>query len=159
LGAGLMGAGIAYVTADRAGLPVRLKDRDAKGVANGLRYVRGVLDPRVERKRMTKIERDVVMARVTGTTDYSGFESIPLVIEAVFEDLALKQRVLKDVEEVGRPDVIFASNTSSIPITKIAEGSKHPETVIGMHYFSPVEKMPLLEIIVHPKTADWVTAT
>ena len=159
LGAGLMGAGIAYVTADRAGLPVRLKDRDQKGVAHGLRYVRGVLDPRVERKRMTKIERDIVMARVTGTTDYSGFEKIPLVIEAVFEDIGLKHRVLQEVEEVGPPDLIFASNTSSIPIAKIAEASKHPETVIGMHYFSPVEKMPLLEIIVHPKTADWVTAT
>jgi 3-hydroxyacyl-CoA dehydrogenase/enoyl-CoA hydratase/3-hydroxybutyryl-CoA epimerase len=159
LGAGLMGAGIAYVTADKAGIPVRLKDRDAAGVANGLKYVRGILDPKVERKRMSRIERDVVMSRVTGTTDYSGFERIPLVIEAVFEDLGLKHRVLKDVEDAGPSDVIFASNTSSIPITKIAEGSRHPETVIGMHYFSPVEKMPLLEIIVTPQTADWVTAT
>lgn len=159
LGAGLMGAGIAYVTADRAGIPVRLKDRDAAGVANGLKYVRGILDPKVERRRITKMERDLVMARVTGTTDYSGFESIPLVIEAVFEDVGIKHAVLKDVEDAGRPDVILASNTSSIPITKIAEGSRHPETVIGMHYFSPVEKMPLLEIIVQPKTADWVTAT
>ncbi len=159
LGAGLMGAGIAYVTADRAGIPVRLKDRDAAGVQNGLRYVRRILDPRVERKRITRIDRDVIMARITATTDYSGFERIPLVIEAVFEDLGLKHRVLKDLEDAGPPDVIFASNTSSIPITKIAEGSRHPETVIGMHYFSPVEKMPLLEIIVHPRTADWVTAT
>ncbi len=159
LGAGLMGAGIAYVTADRAGIPVRLKDRDAKGVAHGLKYVRGILEPRVERKRITKIQRDMILARLTGTTDYSGFDSIPLVVEAVFEDLGLKHRVLKDVEEAGPADVIFASNTSSIPITRIAEASKHPETVIGMHYFSPVEKMPLLEIIVQPKTADWVTAT
>ncbi len=159
LGAGLMGAGIAYVTADRGGVPVRLKDKDDEGVGHGLEYVRGLLEGRVKRKRMTRIERDVTMAGVTGTTDYSGFHNLPVVIEAVFEDIGLKHRVLKDVEDAGKPDVIFASNTSSIPITKIAEGSQHPETVIGMHYFSPVEKMPLLEIIVTEKTADWVTAT
>lgn len=159
LGAGLMGAGIAYVTADKAKLPVRLKDRDSAGVASGLKYVRRLLDKKVKRKHISKIDREVVMNRVSGTVEYSAFGSVPVVIEAVFEDLGLKHRVLKDVEDAGPADVIFASNTSSIPITKIAEGSRHPETVIGMHYFSPVEKMPLLEIIVHEKTADWVTAT
>jgi 3-hydroxyacyl-CoA dehydrogenase/enoyl-CoA hydratase/3-hydroxybutyryl-CoA epimerase len=159
LGAGLMGAGIAAVTIERAGIPVRLKDKDDKGVASGLRHVREGLDQRVERKRITRIERDMLMAKLSGTTDYTGFENIPVVIEAVFEDLGLKHRVMADVESAGKSDVIFASNTSSIPIAKIAEGSKHPETVIGMHYFSPVEKMPLLEIIVTPKTAPWVTAT
>lgn len=159
LGAGLMGAGIAYVTADKAKLPVRLKDRDSAGVASGLKYVRRLLDKKVKRKHISKIDREVVMNRVSGTVEYSAFGSVPVVIEAVFEDLGLKHRVLKDVEDAGPADVIFASNTSSIPITQIAEGSSHPETVIGMHYFSPVEKMPLLEIIVHEKTADWVTAT
>jgi 3-hydroxyacyl-CoA dehydrogenase/enoyl-CoA hydratase/3-hydroxybutyryl-CoA epimerase len=99
------------------------------------------------------------MALVTATTDYTGFKHVDLVVEAVFEDLALKHQMVKDIERVCRPDTIFASNTSSIPISDIAKASAHPETVIGMHYFSPVNKMPLLEIITHKGTADWVTAT
>ncbi|MDJ0954287.1 MAG: 3-hydroxyacyl-CoA dehydrogenase NAD-binding domain-containing protein, partial [Acidimicrobiia bacterium] len=96
---------------------------------------------------------------VTGTTDWSGFGNVDLVIEAVFEDLDLKRSMVEQVEAVTGPDTIFASNTSSIPIGLIAAGAKRPENIIGMHYFSPVEKMPLLEIIVTEKTADWVTAT
>ena len=159
LGAGLMGAGIAYVTTAQAKTPVRLKDKDGDGVLAGLRYVREIIDGRVKRRRLTAREADRLMLQTTGTTSYEGFRDADVVIEAVFEDLSLKQRMLRDIEEVGREDVIFASNTSSLPITKIAEASKHPETVIGMHYFSPVHKMPLLEIIVTDKTADWVTAT
>lgn len=159
LGAGLMGAGIAYVTAVNAGTPVRLKDRDDEGVLRGLAYVRKELDRRGKKKKTPRPELDRTMSLVTGTTDYAGFERIPLVVEAVFEDVALKHQMVRDVEGVGPKDVIFASNTSSIPITRIAEASAHPETVIGMHYFSPVEKMPLLEIIVTDRTADWVTAT
>jgi 3-hydroxyacyl-CoA dehydrogenase/enoyl-CoA hydratase/3-hydroxybutyryl-CoA epimerase len=159
LGAGLMGAGIAYVTTASAKIPVRLKDRDRDGVLAGLRYVRGIIDGRVKRKRLTARQADHLMLQTTGTTGYEGFQDTDVVIEAVFEDLSLKQAMVRDVEEAGKSDVIFASNTSSLPITKIAEASKHPETVIGMHYFSPVHKMPLLEIIVTDKTADWVTAT
>ncbi len=159
LGAGLMGAGIAYVTTARAKTPVRLKDRDADGVMAGLRYVRKIVDKGVKRLKLTRPEADQLMALTTGTTSYAGFGDCEVVIEAVFEDLVLKQTMVQEIEGIGRPDVIFASNTSSLPIAGIAEASAHPETVIGMHYFSPVEKMPLLEIIVTPKTADWVTAT
>ena len=159
LGAGLMGAGIAYVTTAVAKIPVRLKDRDADGVMAGLRYIRGIIDGRVKRKRMTERQADALMLQTTGTTTYEGLQNADVIIEAVFEDLSLKQRMLRDVEEAGKDDVIFASNTSSLPIGQIAEASEHPETVIGMHYFSPVHKMPLLEIIVTDQTADWVTAT
>jgi 3-hydroxyacyl-CoA dehydrogenase/enoyl-CoA hydratase/3-hydroxybutyryl-CoA epimerase len=159
LGAGLMGAGIAYVTTAVAKIPVRLKDRDADGVLSGLRYIRGIIDGRVKRKKLTAREADRLMLQTAATTTYEGFHDADVVIEAVFEDLELKQKMVRDIEEVGRDDVILASNTSSLPISEIAEASRHPETVIGMHYFSPVHKMPLLEIIVTDQTADWVTAT
>ncbi len=159
LGAGLMGAGIAYITSAIAKTPVRLKDRDDKGLAAGVKYVSDIVETRYKRRRISANDRDVIMARVTPTTDYSGFKDAEIVIEAVFEDLDLKCKMIADIEAQGHPEAIFASNTSSIPITQIAEGAAHPERVIGMHYFSPVHKMPLLEIIVTDKTADWVTAT
>ena len=159
LGAGLMGAGIAYVTAAQANLDVRLKDRDEAALGKGLKYVREILDGRVKSRRLTPTERDRTMAHVTATTDYHGFDAVDVIIEAVFEDLALKRSVLSDVEHNARKSAIFASNTSSLPIGKIAEGARRPEQVIGMHYFSPVHKMPLLEIVVGELTAPWVTAT
>jgi 3-hydroxyacyl-CoA dehydrogenase / enoyl-CoA hydratase / 3-hydroxybutyryl-CoA epimerase len=159
LGAGLMGSGVAYVTAALARTPVRLKDRDPAAVGRGLAAVREIAGERVARKRMTRREQAELMAQVSPAVDYSGFGGAEVVIEAVFEDLELKQRMVREVEEHGAADVIFASNTSTIPIGKIAEASRHPETVIGMHYFSPVHKMPLLEVIVTDRTAPWVTAT
>jgi 3-hydroxyacyl-CoA dehydrogenase/enoyl-CoA hydratase/3-hydroxybutyryl-CoA epimerase len=156
LGAGLMGAGVAYITAAQAKLPVRLKDRDAASLAKGLRYAREILDERVKRRRLTPTELDQLMARITAATDYSGFHDVDVVVEAVFEDLDLKRRMVSDIEEHAHKQTIFASNTSSLPIGKIAEGARRPEQIIGMHYFSPVHKMPLLEIIVTPQTAPWV---
>lgn len=159
LGAGLMGSGIAYVTSTLAKTAVRLKDRDHEGVARGLKAVNDQLSKRVKRRRMSALEAKQIFARVSGGTTWSGLETCEVVIEAVFEDLELKRKMVAEVEEIGGDEVIFASNTSSIPITEIAKASKHPHTVIGMHYFSPVEKMPLLEIIVTEDTAPWVTAT
>jgi 3-hydroxyacyl-CoA dehydrogenase/enoyl-CoA hydratase/3-hydroxybutyryl-CoA epimerase len=158
LGGGAMGAGIAYVTVD-AGLPVRLKEKDDLGAGRALRYVHDALEGRVRRKRMTALERDEAFARFSATTDFSGIRHADLVLEAVFEDLALKQALLREVEGHTGEECIFASNTSSIPIAKIAEASRRPHTVVGMHYFSPVPKMPLLEVIRTDKTAPWVVAT
>lgn len=159
LGGGLMGGGIAAVTAQRAGTPVRFKEIDNQAVGRALSYVQRVVDGQRKRRRLTESQAGEVMQLVSGSAGWDGFANVDLFIEAVPEDLTLKQSVLKTVEELAGPEAIFASNTSSIPITKIAEASSHPETVIGMHYFSPVEKMPLLEIIVTKDTADWVTAT
>jgi len=158
LGAGLMGAGIAYVTVD-AGVPVRMKDRDDLALGRGLKYVADILDERVKKKQLTRIERDQKLALLTTTIDTSGMKGADLVIEAVFEDLAVKHGVLREIEAEGKEGVIFASNTSSIPIAKISAASKRPENVVGMHYFSPVHKMPLLEVIRTAQTAPEVVAT
>src|SRR3954466_8225739 len=157
LGAGLMGAGIAYVTAE-AGIPVRLKDKDDAALGRGFKQIAGILDEKVKRRRMTRRERDDKLALVTGTTDYSGTRNADVVIEAVFEDIKVKHAVLRDVERES-PNAIFASNTSSLPIGKIAEAAQRPERVVGMHFFSPVNKMPLLEVIRAPKTSAEAVAT
>ena len=159
IGGGLMGGGIASVSAINAGDIVRIKEVDAQGVGRGLAHVDAQVRKRAKRRKMSPFQVDQILNRVTGSTTWVGFSSTDLVIEAVFEDLALKQAILEEVESVVGPDTIFASNTSSLPISDIAAASSRPETVVGMHYFSPVEKMPLLEVITTDKTADWVTAT
>jgi 3-hydroxyacyl-CoA dehydrogenase/enoyl-CoA hydratase/3-hydroxybutyryl-CoA epimerase len=157
LGAGFMGSGIAAVSAQQ-GVRVRLKDAALDRVGKGLAAVRDVLKDRLTKRQVTRQQYEDQMLLVSGTVGYEGFGGVDLVIEAVFEDLDVKHTVLRETERVTRHDTIFASNTSTIPIARIAEASSRPERVLGMHFFSPVHKMPLLEVIVTPRTSDDVTA-
>jgi 3-hydroxyacyl-CoA dehydrogenase / enoyl-CoA hydratase / 3-hydroxybutyryl-CoA epimerase len=159
VGAGFMGAGIASVAATQAGVPVRFRDADLARVGAGMKAVAGVIGGRVRRRSATRLEGARQMALVSGGVDYAGFRRADLVVEAVFEALAVKQAVLRQVEAATRPDCVFASNTSTIPIGLIAEASAHPETVVGMHFFSPVHKMPLLEVIAAERTAPQTVVT
>ena len=159
LGGGLMGGGIAAVSAMKAGATVRVKEVDDAGVGRALAYVSKFVSGRVKKRRMSEFEAEKVLLQITGDTSWRGFTDSDLVIEAVFEDLELKQSILREVEGIVGEDVVFASNTSTIPITRIAEASSRPETVLGMHYFSPVEKMQLLEIITTEHTSDQSLAT
>ncbi len=154
LGGGLMGGGIAAVSALNAGARVRIKEVDEAGVGRGLGYVSRYLDGRVKRRRLTPFEAEQARLRVTGSHQWVGFAGTDLVIEAVFEDLDVKRQMIADAERAVSGDFIFASNTSSLPISAIAEASRQPENVLGMHYFSPVEKMPLLEVVITSKTSS-----
>jgi 3-hydroxyacyl-CoA dehydrogenase/enoyl-CoA hydratase/3-hydroxybutyryl-CoA epimerase len=159
LGGGLMGGGIANVTTGKAGIPVRIKDINQQGISNALKYSYSLLQKKFKRRYITRTEMQKQMALLTGTTDYSGFHDVDLVVEAVFEDLALKQQMVKDIEAHCHEGTIFASNTSSLPIAQIAAQAARPENVIGLHYFSPVDKMPLVEVIAHDKTSAQTIAT
>ncbi|MBU2892062.1 fatty acid oxidation complex subunit alpha FadJ [Colwellia sp. D2M02] len=159
LGGGLMGGGIAFVTATKANVPVRIKDINHKGINSALKYSYDLLNKKVKRRFILKSEMQKQLAMITGTVNFTGFKSVDIVVEAVFEDLALKQEMVVAVEEHTQEQTIFASNTSSLPIHKIAAQAKRPENVIGLHYFSPVDKMPLVEIIPHENTSDKTIST
>ncbi|MEH6709701.1 MAG: fatty acid oxidation complex subunit alpha FadJ [Paraglaciecola polaris] len=159
LGGGLMGGGIAFVTATKANLPARIKDIRSDGIAHAMQYSYDILNKKVKRRFMLHSDMQKQLSRLTGAIDYVGFENTDVVIEAVFEDLGLKQNMVADVEEHCAQHTIFASNTSSIPIAQIAANAQRPENVIGLHYFSPVDKMPLAEVIAHEGTSDETIST
>ncbi|MEV8401560.1 3-hydroxyacyl-CoA dehydrogenase NAD-binding domain-containing protein [Streptomyces niveus] len=153
LGAGMMGAGIAYSCA-RAGIDVVLKDVTAEAAAKGKAYSEKVLAKAVARGRTTEAGRDAVLARITPTGDVADLAGCDAVIEAVFEDTALKHQVFREIQDVVEPDALLCSNTSTLPITALADGVTRPADFIGLHFFSPVDKMPLVEIIKGEKSGD-----
>lgn len=159
VGAGFMGSGIAGTAIAQAGVDVRMKDADLPRVAKGLAAAREILDERLKRRRITKYEHARLIALLSGDATYTGFGRAELVIEAVFEELEVKRQVLREAEAVTTTSSVFASNTSTIPIHRIAEGARRPEQVIGMHFFSPVARMPLLEVIPSSHTAPQAIST
>jgi 3-hydroxyacyl-CoA dehydrogenase / enoyl-CoA hydratase / 3-hydroxybutyryl-CoA epimerase len=151
LGAGLMGAGIAYVSAN-AGFEVVLIDRDQESADKGRAYSDKVVSGRIAKGRAKTADKEALLARIHATADYEALKGSDFVIEAVFEDRGMKAEATKKAQAVLGPDVVFASNTSTLPITSLAETSLKPEQFIGVHFFSPVEKMMLVEIIMGEKT-------
>ncbi|WP_417618218.1 fatty acid oxidation complex subunit alpha FadJ [Oceanisphaera sp.] len=159
LGGGLMGGGIAYVTATKAELPVRIKDVSHRGINQAMANAHRLLATKVSKRHLRHTEMQQQLGRMTGTLDYSGFERVDLVVEAVYEDLDVKRNMVAEVEAHCPEQTIFATNTSSLPIHQIAEGAARPGQILGLHYFSPVDKMPLAEIIPHAGTHPTTVAT
>lgn len=159
LGGGLMGGGIAFVSATKAKVPVRIKDINESGIVGALKYSYDILNKKVKKRFMLASQMQQQMSRITGCVDYSGYKSLDMVIEAVFEDLSLKQNMVSEIEKQCNSKTIFASNTSSIPIADIAAKAKRPKNVVGLHYFSPVDKMPLVEVIPHEGTSEQTIST
>jgi len=153
LGAGMMGAGIAYVSA-KTGMQVVLLDSTQEAADKGKRYAQDLLDKEVKKGRSSADKRDALLALITPTTSFDALAGCDLVIEAVFEDRAVKAEVTKKAEAVIGSSAVFASNTSTLPITGLAQASVRPAQFLGLHFFSPVDKMPLVEIIVGKETSD-----
>ncbi|MER9349651.1 3-hydroxyacyl-CoA dehydrogenase NAD-binding domain-containing protein [Mesorhizobium sp. M0239] len=158
LGAGFMGAGIAYVTA-KAGIPVVLLDRDLESATKGKAHSDGLISDQVKKGRAKPEDKDKLLSLITPTADYADLAGCDLVVEAVFEDSSVKKSATEQAEAVLKPSAIFASNTSTIPITGLAKNSARPKNFIGIHFFSPVDKMMLVEIILGKKTGDKALAT
>ncbi|MBI1862352.1 MAG: hypothetical protein HYR96_15675, partial [Deltaproteobacteria bacterium] len=158
LGAGLMGGGIAQLFAAK-GLRVRMRDISWDAVTRGYKAAYKIFQKLVDRRKMKRSELDNKMALIEGTTAMTGFGSVDLVVEAVVEDLAIKQKVFAELDSLTKPEAILCSNTSSLSITSIASQCKHPQRVVGMHFFSPVDRMPLVEVIRGEKSSDEAVST
>ena len=157
IGAGMMGAGIAYVSAN-AGIEVVLIDAAQEAADRGKSYSEGLLDKGIQRRKVTPEKKAEVLARITATTDYAALAGCDLIVEAVFEDMKIKADVTAKVEAAVGPDCIFATNTSTLPISDLAKASGRPDQFIGIHFFSPVDKMMLVEIIRGKQTGDRAVA-
>lgn len=158
LGAGTMGGGIAYIAAD-AEIDVRMKDLNNEAVAQGFSAARKIWEKKLKRRRIDKYELQRKTDHINGGTDFSGFARMDLVVEAIVEDMDIKKKVINEVASHCKENCIVATNTSSLSVTEMAEGHPHPENFVGMHFFNPVDKMPLVEVIRGEKTSDDVVAT
>jgi 3-hydroxyacyl-CoA dehydrogenase/enoyl-CoA hydratase/3-hydroxybutyryl-CoA epimerase len=159
LGAGVMGGGIAQIVADKTDAAVRMRDINWNALGGGMRAATKIWKKKVDRRRMTRGEMQRKLSRITTTTDWSGFPRTDAVIEAVVENLNIKRQVLAEFQGLSKPTAIFATNTSTLPITDIAAQAQRPENVVGMHFFNPVDKMPLVEVIRGAKTSDVAAVT
>ena len=157
IGAGMMGAAIAYVSA-KAGIEVVLKDVSLEAAEKGKDYSRALEDKALARGRTTASTSEALLARITPTADPADFAGVDFVIEAVFESVPVKQGVFQEIQHLVEPDAVLGSNTSTLPITLLAEGVERTDDVIGIHFFSPVDKMPLVEIVRGQRTSDEVLA-
>ena len=158
IGAGVMGGGIAQALA-RSGVGVRLKDIDPQALSRGIRHAHDLYQEEVRKGRLSRRERDLKAALIQPTLEYTGLRRSDVVIEAVVESLAVKHKVLREVEAVVPEGFIFATNTSSLPIEAIGKEARRPEDVVGLHFFNPVHKMPLVEVIKGPRTSQEAVAT
>jgi len=158
IGAGLMGSGIAQVSA-QAGWDVVLRDVTDEALKRGTDGIKASYDKFVSKGRLEAHDADAALARITATTDLDAAADADIVVEAVFEKLEVKHEIFRALDKIVRPDAVLASNTSAIPITKIAAATEHPERVVGVHFFSPVPMMRLVELVRGYKTSDEALAT
>ena len=158
LGAGTMGGGIAFVAADK-GVAVRMKDIQWGAIGKGLKHARDLWQKKVKKKSITEYDLTQKMSLVTGTVDFSGFKTLDVVVEAIVEDMEVKKKVIAQTAQEMASTSIIATNTSSLSVTEMGQAHPHPEYFCGMHFFNPVHKMPLVEVIRSDKSSDETIAT